>query len=255
MLAVNTFVAFFAFAAPLLVRADVNPTGPAPGDTFNQGSNCVITWSGDTNSTTNWKNMAIELMTGDNINMVHLTTVATNQDGTVNGRFSYTCPQVTPNSAIYFYQFTNPQTLTATWTGRFTIAGPGGASTPPANAVQPGSGASIPWGTGALVNPAQAVPPPSFDVSVSGSSLTASLPLATANSSTLVPTAIGTVGASTGGLTTVVTSTLASSTGLATSTPSSTSTASGALGAMAGFDTRVFGAVVAVATLALSFVW
>lgn len=74
MLALNTFVAFFAFAAPLLVRADVTPTGPAPGDVFNQGSNCVITWSGDTNSTTNWKNMAIELMTGDNINMVHLTS-------------------------------------------------------------------------------------------------------------------------------------------------------------------------------------
>lgn len=70
----KSFVALLAFAAPLLVRADVTPTEPAPGASFNAGTTCAVGWDGDANSTTVWKNMAIELMTGDNFDMVHLTS-------------------------------------------------------------------------------------------------------------------------------------------------------------------------------------
>jgi hypothetical protein len=158
----NVFTALLALSAPLSTFADVTPSEPGPGDVSNAGQPCNIVWSGDRpDSGVNWKNMAIELMTGDNLNMVHITTVATGQDGSVDGKFSYTCPEVTPNSAIYFYQFTAPGAINATWTTRFTIASATGATTPPANANQPGpGGAAIPWGVGALVDPSKAVAAP-----------------------------------------------------------------------------------------------
>ena len=74
MLAINTFVALLALVTPLHVRADVSPLEPAPGDSFDEGSTCKTTWAGDSNSTTIWKNMAIELMTGSNADMIHLTS-------------------------------------------------------------------------------------------------------------------------------------------------------------------------------------
>jgi len=160
MFAAQSFAALLVIAASLLARADVTPTEPSPGDIFNAGSPCHATWLGDSNSTTIWKNMAIELMSGSNTDMIHITTVATGQDGTVDGIFTFTCPQVNPNSAIYFYQFSSPQTKVLTWTTRFTIASSTGATTPPPNATQPGSGDAIPWGVGALVDPSQAVAAP-----------------------------------------------------------------------------------------------
>lgn len=111
----------FLSQSALLVRADVLPTGPSPGDSFKQNSTCLVTWAGDTNSTTlepkAWKNMSIELMTGDNFAMVHLTStlfyqyrvllcepsktdindptaITSGQDGTTNGTFNYSCPDV-----------------------------------------------------------------------------------------------------------------------------------------------------------------
>ena len=56
----------------LLARGQVVPTGPAPGDVFNTGAQCTITWDAD--KTGAWKSLGIELMTGDNFNMVHLTS-------------------------------------------------------------------------------------------------------------------------------------------------------------------------------------
>ncbi|KAI0831898.1 hypothetical protein BC628DRAFT_565782 [Trametes gibbosa] len=78
--------------------------------------------------------------------------------------FSYLCPEVTPNSAIYFYQFTSPQAPTAReWTTRFAIADAQGNTTPPPNAVQPDAERKpIPWGTGALKDPSKAVPEPGY---------------------------------------------------------------------------------------------
>jgi hypothetical protein len=81
---------------------------------------------------------------------MNVTTV----DGTnpASTTYSYPCPSVSPNSAIYFYQFTCPASKNVYWTTRFTIANAQGQSTPPTQSTQPGTNAPIPWGTGTLVN-------------------------------------------------------------------------------------------------------
>lgn len=183
MVVFHALAGLLALASPLMVLADVNPSEPGPGSIFKAGSKCHVTWQGDTDSTTAWKDMAIELMSGSNLNMVPVTTVATNQDGTKDGSFEHTCPEVTPNSAIYFYQLSSSHTTTKTWTTRFTIQGADGSSTPPANPTQP-SGDPIPWGIGRLVN-ADAVVPPPFAGSNSTSPTASSS--VSSNSSTVVP--------------------------------------------------------------------
>ncbi|KAF5378802.1 hypothetical protein D9615_006996 [Tricholomella constricta] len=170
-------------ACGLVARADVFPNFPA-ADIERSGSTCRIGWGGDTSSTTAWKDMTIQLMTGDNFNMVHITTVATAQDGTVDGSFSWICPEVTPNSAIYFYQFRSPHTPNYQWTTRFTIASSSGQTTPPTNNTQP-DGANIPWGTGALKDPSIAVPPPVFPTTTTTTNPT---PTTTVPTSTATPT-------------------------------------------------------------------
>ncbi|EIW58390.1 uncharacterized protein TRAVEDRAFT_47544 [Trametes versicolor FP-101664 SS1] len=155
------------FAGQGLVRAAaattpgmVIPTAPGPGDVFKQGGDCTLSWTPDPSGT--WKQTDVELMTGDNFNMVFITTI-TSFDGTDASKttFSYPCPEVTPNSAIYFYQFSSPAVPDRQWTTRFTIADASGATTPPTNATQPG-GAAIPWGTGALADPSKVVAAPSY---------------------------------------------------------------------------------------------
>lgn len=149
---------FFAtILAAVAVRADPNPEEPSPGDVFNEGSTCNVSWDPDTSGV--WTTMNIELMCGDNFNMVYMTTVAT-VDGTdaTKTSFSYPCPQVTPNSPIYFYQFTSPNSANETWTGRFAIADASGSTTPAANATQP-DGEQIPWGIGKLVDETAAPEP------------------------------------------------------------------------------------------------
>lgn len=59
-------------------------------------------------------------------------------------------PQVTPNSAIYFYQFKQAGVDKTYWATRFAIADPSGATTPPTENVQP-SGDNIPWGKGQIL--------------------------------------------------------------------------------------------------------
>ncbi|KAJ7132254.1 hypothetical protein C8R44DRAFT_977901 [Mycena epipterygia] len=158
------FAAVLASSAVLRSQAIVEPNEPGPGDTFNQGATCHIGWGGDvvSGSTTAWKNMAIELMTGPNEAMVHLTTVATGQDGTVAGTFDYTCPEVTPNAPIYFYQFSAPGTSNFTWTGRFIIAATDGSSTA-ATETEQSNGQTVLWGKGALVDASTATGPPTFN--------------------------------------------------------------------------------------------
>jgi len=241
----KTFVAFFVLATPFLVRADVTPTAPAPGAKYSEGGLCNIAWLGDKSSTTLWKNMAIELMSGNNTDMVFITTVATGQDGTKdNPNYSYPCPNVTPNSPIYFYQFTAPLATNLTWTGRFTITTPSGGTTPPENNSTDADGNIIYWGIGGLVDPSSAVAAPSFASSIS---MTASI---ASNSST-----VGVVVSSTA--TPAITSDVANSNSIPLSTSASSSTAQPTSGAMATFDRRILGAAatVAAATLVLSFVW
>ena len=61
-------VAFPALAA----MAMVDPSEPAPGTVFKQGETCTIQWAVDTTGT--WTETNIELMTGSNLAMVHLTS-------------------------------------------------------------------------------------------------------------------------------------------------------------------------------------
>ncbi|KAI0630817.1 hypothetical protein C8Q77DRAFT_1063410 [Trametes polyzona] len=156
-----------AFAGQGLVAAasapvgGVVPTAPGPNDVFKQGGDCKFSWTPDTSGT--WKQTDVELMTGDNFHMVFLTTVAS-FDGTDPSKTSFTfpCPEVTPNSAIYFYQFNSPAAGAApAWTTRFTIADAQGNASPPPNDTQP-DGQKIAWGTGALRDPSKAVPAPSY---------------------------------------------------------------------------------------------
>ena len=102
-------------SAALVALAAVTPTEPGPGDVDNQGAACNIAWTPD--ATGIWKSLNIQLMTGDNINMVPLTStiflelskrasfdpflppaVASNIDGTATpGTFSFPCPAVRLN--------------------------------------------------------------------------------------------------------------------------------------------------------------
>lgn len=159
MFAYASLAALIASAA--LVHAEVVPTAPGPGDIFKEGGQCSFTWDADTSGV--WKTMNVELMSGSNTGMVHITTV-TSLDGTdaTKGTYSYDCPKVTPNSAIYFYQFSTPALpANLTWTTRFTIAAADGSTTAPENQNEP-DGQNIPWGTGALVDPSTAVAAPSY---------------------------------------------------------------------------------------------
>jgi len=159
---VSSFVSIILAAAAMVANAQVYPTEPA-GESYKVGSNITITWTGDKNSTTAWKNMAIELMCGDNDNMVHLTTVITDQDGTVDGQYVHIVPDVTLYAKIYFYQFSAPAVDPSgdQWTTRFTIEGTDGSSVPAPNATQP-DGKPIPWGVAALKDPSTAQPAPPF---------------------------------------------------------------------------------------------
>ncbi|KAI9062726.1 hypothetical protein FKP32DRAFT_1573489 [Trametes sanguinea] len=150
-----------AAAAAPTSTGTVIPTAPGPNDVFREGGQCTFSWTPDPSGT--WKQTDVELMTGDNFNMVFLTTVAS-FDGTDPKltTMSYPCPDVEPNSAIYFYQFSTPVAPTAlTWTTRFAIADAQGNTTPPPNATQ-ANGQQIPWGTGKLADPSKAVPEPGY---------------------------------------------------------------------------------------------
>ncbi|KAF9454446.1 hypothetical protein P691DRAFT_770636 [Macrolepiota fuliginosa MF-IS2] len=207
---VSTFVFCLAtaLASAFVARAIVSPTEPSPGSVYREGETCPITWNADPDSPSDWKNMNIQLMTGDNFNMQHLTTVATNQDGSANGHFEYPCPGVTINAPIYFYQFTSPSTTNRTWTGRFAIASTTGQTVSPPNATQPGSGEAIPWGTGSLSDPSKAVPPPA---SAGGSVVSASGALLATTSLSSTPSSA---------LPVTLSSTLLSSSALTTGSPS-----------------------------------
>ncbi|KIK05657.1 hypothetical protein K443DRAFT_639351 [Laccaria amethystina LaAM-08-1] len=65
-----------------------------------------------------------------------------------DGQFNYTCSDVTPYSDIYFYQLASSVASNKTWSTRFTIASPKGASVAPSNATPP-DGIAIPWGRSA----------------------------------------------------------------------------------------------------------
>lgn len=70
------FLTAIVVALPVfLIAADVTPVEPAPGALFTAGGNCNLNWDGDTSSTTAWKAMTVQLMTGSNDNMIPLTSM------------------------------------------------------------------------------------------------------------------------------------------------------------------------------------
>ncbi|KAG9080897.1 hypothetical protein FRC06_006010 [Ceratobasidium sp. 370] len=243
-----------------VVSASPNPTEPSSTSVFNIGQTCSIKWDPDT--TGSWKQMNIQLMTGDNWNMIHITTIAQNIDATdaTKNTFSYDCPEVTPTSAIYFYQFSSPANATdLLWTTRFTIAGPNGETTTPTETTQP-DGQKIPWGKGALVDPSTAVAAPAYlgktqSGSGTGSASAGTSAAATGSASSVVPTPTPSASASApagpsspaASMTTSVRSTArGSATGSATaSAASSTSSTNAALGGAAPGVMAVVGAVFA----------
>ncbi|KAF8448768.1 hypothetical protein L210DRAFT_3756645 [Boletus edulis BED1] len=175
MFAAFTPVLTFLAAAAIYVRADPNPNNPGPGDVFIQGQACPVGWDVDTTGL--WKTMNIDLMTGDNFNMVLLTSVASGIDGTnpMKNTYSFTCPQVTPHSPIYFYQFSSPSTSNRTWTGRFTITDSAKNIVAPSQPTQP-DGEKIPWGTGSLAEgSSSAAPSASTQASLAPGPVTASV--------------------------------------------------------------------------------
>ena len=62
----------FVLSLALAALADPVPSTPNPGAVYNEGSNCDVGWTPD--STGQWKTMNIQLMTGDNFQMVPLTS-------------------------------------------------------------------------------------------------------------------------------------------------------------------------------------
>lgn len=239
---------------PLLAKADPVPLTP---DTSNEGATCTINWNPDTTGI--WKVMNIELMTGPNAPMKHLKTVAT-LDGTSTTvtSFTYPCPAVEPNSAIYFYQFSTPAKPAAlTWTTRWAIADADGKVTPPPQATQP-DGQAVPWGDGNLTNPKEANALPAYLVGngetsqlggsaapapgISSIPSSASIPVSTsASSSSSVPASVSTPP-----------STSASSTAKTTSsTKTASSSAPAATGSNAASPNTAGSMVVLAAVVAL----
>lgn len=122
-MAATLIFASLPFALIASALADLTPTAPGPGQTFNAGSNCTIEWDVDQSGT--WKNVTIgahlcyfllkatrlissfkDLMSGSNNNMSWVANVAWGLDGTNSTltSFNWTCPEVDPYAPIYFYQ-------------------------------------------------------------------------------------------------------------------------------------------------------
>jgi hypothetical protein len=243
--------ALLALSATLfttLVRADVTPLAPAPGDVFNEGSTCHIAWTPDKTGT--WKTTSIELMTGNNLNMVHLTTVTT-VDGTTASTFDYPCPSVTPNSAIYFYQFTSPNSPDVLWTGRFAIADASGNTVPPAQNTQP-NGDAIPWGTGALTDPSTATPPPPYRATNGTNGTSSAVP---GGSSSAIPSSSSSSFSTQIASFTTTDSPSSSSSANSSSSAASATGSSSANGAVGGLvvDARVWRSAVALGAAAVTF--
>jgi len=153
--------AFLALAVSI-AQAAVSPLTPA---TIQEGQQLQVQWSADTTGT--WTNVSIALMSGSNWEMNLVAPITDGVDGTQSpGLYEWTVPDVTPNSGIYFIQFTN-NGADPTWTTRFAIASSSGETTEPTETVQP-DGQDIAWGIGAL---AGSSPLPVSSAPISGSAV------------------------------------------------------------------------------------
>lgn len=160
------FIRSVAFLTALAAVAHAQ-IEPGVGTTFKAGSDCTVEWKVD--PTGQWKTMHIQLMSGNNLDMKHITTAGT-VDGTdpTKASFTWTCPELDPYSEIYFYQFSTPASKELIWTTRFLITDKDGSFVPPPNPTQP-DGKPIGWGIGKLVDPSTAVAAPT-DIGTQASS-------------------------------------------------------------------------------------
>lgn len=127
----------------------VSPTSPDSSTVVNVGDDIKALWTAD--STGQWKDVEIQLMTGGNFDMIPLGVLGQGIDGTSTTSFSAPAPDVSPYSKIYFLQFTNGGDMTtAMWSTRFTIAGADGSTEQPTNTSN-WNGEDVQWGTGSLV--------------------------------------------------------------------------------------------------------
>ncbi|CAO3654709.1 unnamed protein product [Mucor fragilis] len=149
MVSIKTFLAssvalIVAFAN---VEAAVSPTYPSPGTIQVEGQSYDITWTFDGKDPK--ITYTIDFMTGSNDVQTKLETVATKVPAS-QLKYSFVAPQVSPNSAIYFFMFTGSDGVSA-WTTRFGIAGADGKLVAETEKTQP-NGDAIPWGTGKLLS-------------------------------------------------------------------------------------------------------
>ncbi|WVO17048.1 hypothetical protein L204_104735 [Cryptococcus depauperatus] len=136
--------------SPLFARAIITPTSPDSSTVVKVGDTIKALWTVD--SVDHWNNVQIQLMTGSNLAMVPLATVASGVDGTTASSYSFKAPDVSPYSKIYFLQFTNGGSMSnTTWTTRFTIASSDGSTTEPEHS-DVSNGQTIQWGTGSLLS-------------------------------------------------------------------------------------------------------
>lgn len=172
-------------------------------------------------------------------------------------------PQVTPNSNIYFYQYsTSVAPTNLTWTTRFTvcalllwpgtllidhiikIAAADGSTTAPEHATQP-DGSAIPWGIGNLVDPSEAKPAPAYitgQTSAGGSGSSASVSGSTAGSTSAAATTATTSAAGMSTVTSTKASVSVTQTRPLTSTTSTTTS---------GAETTRVGAALAFGAVAI----
>jgi hypothetical protein len=173
------FSAAAAVAVLALASSVVAQPSPFTPSTTKEGDKCLITWEAD--PTGEWTETNIQLMTGDNFKMIHLTTVTTvDTTDEAATSFEWPCPKVEPNSVIYFYQYSvasAPKNLT--WSTRFAISDEEGKTVPPEFATQPDANkTAIPWGVGALEDPSTATPPPAY---ITGQTVSTGTPSTSAN--------------------------------------------------------------------------
>ncbi|KAG8914604.1 hypothetical protein FRC01_003993, partial [Tulasnella sp. 417] len=149
-----------AIVLALVSKALADPA-PLTPPTTPVGGDCVISWTPD--ATGAWKETNIQLMTGDNWNMVPITTIATvDTTSAAATSYTWTCPDVSPNAPIYFYQFSHAaEPANLVWTTRFTIAAADGSTVAAENQTQP-DGTNVAWGIGQLADPSEAKPAPAY---------------------------------------------------------------------------------------------
>ncbi|WVQ77939.1 hypothetical protein IAT38_000019 [Cryptococcus sp. DSM 104549] len=246
----SLFTAAALFALPFST-AIVTPTSPDGNTVVKVGDTIEALWTVD--SADSWTNLEIQLMTGDNLAMVPLATVATGIDGTSTSSYSFAAPDVSPYSKIYFLQFTNGgDTSNVTWTTRFTIAGSDGSTTEPTNSTVY-SGSAVEWGTGTLLSTVSTDSSSSSNTAsgTSSAASTAAVSSAAESSSTAAETSAESTSSasSAAASTTAASSSGAASASTAAAAASSSSPSSGASRLQAGLFGGVLAGLVGVALL------